>query len=49
MLYGNKLFSFYKNPLDISFKKGNLQLYFPLGSSLIISILISLFFYLFKK
>ncbi|NVJ63726.1 MAG: DUF2905 domain-containing protein [Flavobacteriaceae bacterium] len=38
----------YNNPLDFSFKKGNTQIYFPLGSSLILSILLSVIFYWFK-
>lgn len=38
----------YTNPLDFSFRKGNTQIYFPLGSSLILSILMSLIFDWFK-
>jgi len=38
----------YYNPLDFYFKKGKTQLYFPLGSSLILSILLTLIFYWFK-
>lgn len=38
----------YKNPLDFSFKKGNTHIYFPLGSSLLLSILLSLVYYWFK-
>jgi len=38
----------YKNPLDFHFKTGNTEVYFPLGSSIILSILLSLLFYWFK-
>lgn len=38
----------YNNPFDFNFKKGNTQIYFPLGTSLILSILLSLIFYWFK-
>jgi len=38
----------YKNPLDFHFKTGNTEVYFPLGSSIILSILLSLIFYWFK-
>ena len=39
----------YKNPLDFSYKGENFSFYFPLGTCIIISGLISLAFYLFKK
>ena len=39
----------YKNPLDFAWKKGNTQIYFPLGTSLLASLVLSLLFYLFKK
>ena len=39
----------YNNPLDFKFEKGNTKFYFPLGSSIIISVLLSLIFYFFRK
>ena len=39
----------YDNPLDFKFEKGNAKFYFPLGSSILISIILSLIFYLFRK
>tara|TARA_X000000950_G_scaffold286097_1_gene393964 strand:+ start:3922 stop:4131 length:210 start_codon:yes stop_codon:yes gene_type:complete len=39
----------YQNPLDFKFEKGNTKFYFPLGSSLLISIVLSLFFYYLNK
>ncbi len=39
----------YKNPLDFSVKKENFSFYFPLGTSILISIVLSLFFYFFRK
>jgi len=36
-------------PGDISFKKDNFSFYFPLTTCLIISLLLSLLFYLFRK
>ena len=39
----------YNNPLDFKFEKGNSRLYFPLGSSILISVVLSLIFYLFRK
>ena len=39
----------YSNPLDFKFEKGNSRLYFPLGSSILISVVLSLIFYLFRK
>ncbi len=39
----------YKNPLDFSYKSENFSFYFPLGTCIIISIVISVFFYLFKR
>ena len=32
----------YKNPLDFSFKKGNFSFYFPLGTSILISVILTL-------
>ena len=46
--FGPKL-PFGKLPGDISFKKGNFSFYFPLGTSILLSIIFSLLFYLFKK
>ena len=39
----------YNNPLDFKFEKGNTKFYFPLGSSILISIVLSLIFYFFRK
>ncbi|MEC8614953.1 MAG: DUF2905 family protein [Bacteroidota bacterium] len=39
----------YNNPLDFSYKKGNFSFYFPFGTSIIISIILTLIFYFFKK
>jgi len=39
----------YSNPLDFKFEKGNTKLYFPLGSSILISVVLSLIFYFFRK
>lgn len=47
--YGAPLLKGYKNPLDFRFKSGNSIVYFPLGSSILISIVLSFLIYLFKK
>ena len=39
----------YNNPLDFKFEKGNTKFYFPLGSSILISVVLSLIFYFFRK
>ncbi|MGA1029129.1 MAG: DUF2905 family protein [Flavobacteriaceae bacterium] len=39
----------YQNPLDFKFEKGQTKFYFPLGSSLLVSLVFSLLFYLFTK
>ena len=39
----------YDNPLDFKFEKGNTKFYFPLGSSILISVVLSLIFYFFRK
>ena len=39
----------YNNPLDFKFDKGNTKFYFPLGSSILISVVLSLIFYFFRK
>ncbi|MBZ0264453.1 DUF2905 family protein [bacterium] len=36
-------------PLDFSFKKGNLKFYIPLGSSILISILLTILLRIFRK
>ena len=38
-----------KLPGDIAFKKDNFQFYFPITTCIIISIILTIFFYLFKK
>jgi len=50
MAYGDRLpFNLGKLPGDFHYQKGNFSFYFPLGTSLLISVLISLIFYLFDK
>jgi len=39
----------YNNPLDFKFEKGNTKFYFPLGSSILISVVLSIIFYFFRK
>ena len=39
----------YNNPLDFKFENGNTKFYFPLGSSILISVVLSLIFYFFRK
>ena len=39
----------YKNPLDFRFDGENWTFYFPLGTSIVVSIVLSLFFYFFRK
>jgi hypothetical protein len=51
LAYSN-LFGFLKLgrlPGDITFRRGNFTFYFPLATCLILSILITLIFYLFRK
>jgi len=49
-LYGiEKMGLSYQNPLDFKFEKGASKIYFPLGSSLLISIILSLLFYIISK
>lgn len=36
-------------PGDISFKRGNFSFYFPLGTCIIISIILTLIFWLFRR
>ncbi|KGX84344.1 DUF2905 domain-containing protein [Pontibacillus marinus] len=38
-----------KLPGDISFKKGNVQFYFPIVTSIVVSIVLSLIFYIIGK
>jgi hypothetical protein len=38
-----------KLPGDISFKRGNVSFYFPLGTCILISIILTLIMYLFRK
>ncbi|MFL2599911.1 MAG: DUF2905 domain-containing protein [Flavobacteriaceae bacterium] len=49
LLLADKYPGLYKNPLDFSFKKGNFSFYFPLGTSILLSVILTLFFYFFKK
>ena len=39
----------FKMPLDIYYKKGNFTFYFPLGTSILISIILSLILYLLSR
>ena len=39
----------YNNPLDFKKKKGNTKVFLPIGSSILISIILSIVFYLIKK
>jgi hypothetical protein len=36
-------------PLDVNIERENFRLYFPLGTSLLLSLLLTLFIYLFNK
>jgi hypothetical protein len=38
-----------KLPGDISFKRGNVSFYFPLGTCILISIILTLLLYLFRR
>ncbi len=49
LVYGESILETYKNPLDFHFKTGNMRIYFPLGTSLIISVAVSIIIYLFRK
>ena len=50
LLYSDRLpFNLGKLPGDISYKKENFSFYFPITTSIIISIVLSLVFYLFGK
>jgi len=48
-MLADKYPNLYNNPLDFTYKKENFSFYFPLGTSIILSIIFSLLFYLFKK
>ena len=39
----------YKNPLDLKFESGNTKIYFPIGTCILISILLTILFYFFRK
>ncbi|EIF51303.1 MULTISPECIES: DUF2905 domain-containing protein [Sulfurovum] len=50
LLFSEKLpFNLGRLPGDISFKKENFSFYFPITTSILISIILSLLFYLFGK
>ena len=50
VLYGfEKMGISYQNPLDFKFEKGQTKFYFPLGSSLILSVFISVLLYILTK
>ncbi len=48
-LFGDKIPFLGKLPGDIYIKKENFTFYFPIVTSIVLSLLISLIFYLFKK
>ena len=39
----------YKNPLDLKFEIGNTKIYFPIGTCILISIVLTILFYFFRK
>lgn len=47
MVFGERID--YKNPLDFKWEGKNTRIYFPLGTSILISVLLSILFYLFRK
>ena len=49
IILGPKIPFFGRLPGDIYFKKQNFSLYFPITTSLLISLLLSFIFYLFKR
>lgn len=50
LLFNDRLpFNLGKLPGDISYKKENFSFYFPIATSILISIVLSLLFYLFNK
>jgi len=50
LLYSDRLpFNLGKLPGDISYKKDNFSFYFPITTSILISIVLSLLFYIFGK
>ena len=48
-LFGNKIPFFGKLPGDISYKKGNTAIYFPVVTCLVLSVVISLVLFLISK
>lgn len=47
MVFGERID--YKNPLDFKWEGKNSQIYFPLGTSILISIVFSILMYLLRK
>ena len=47
-LFSNQLDWIGKTPLDFSYKSENVRIYFPMGTMLIISVVLTLIFNLFK-
>ncbi len=47
MVFGERID--YKNPLDFKWEGKNTRIYFPLGTSILISVLLSILLYLFRK
>lgn len=46
--FGGRLFPLGKLPGDLIIKRGNFTLYFPIVTSILISLLLSLIFYIFR-
>lgn len=44
--FGSKFLNFGKLPGDIAVNKGNFKFYFPLGTSILISVILSLLFWI---
>ena len=49
LMYGNKIPFIGKLPGDIYIKKKNFTFYFPLATSILISLLLTLIFYIIRK
>ena len=49
LAFGGKLGPFGRLPGDIAVTRGNFSFYFPIVTSILLSIILSLFFWLFRK
>jgi hypothetical protein len=47
--FGSKFLPLGRLPGDIAIERENFKLYFPLGTSILISVILSLVFYLFRR